>query len=570
MPTYQSYVDGKEIGSDRYVYTVTTRSILDDALAGLTLKRRLEQGVLDPQAATGCVVGRCALADPYLVEQALSAAAAAGPVWAATSLDTRMRLGAGIRERLRAGHRGLVEVLVAEGAPRDLVEWQVAGLFETFSEETLGWCAGQLHQQLSHGPRTLLIRRMADGVVCVNPPQNAPAASALFGITALLAGNAVVVRAPRSAPLGVLYALRELVVPVLDELGAPPGVLNAFCARPGPTIRTWLDSPHVNDIFYIGDVEKGLRIQRDCVERGKKPILELAGNDCVVVWRDADLDLAVEALVECFYGSGQICMVPNQVVVHPAVAAELLARLGAAAAQIRPGFPEEPGVRLTPVLRSERFFSYVRDALDHGAQLVHGARRLEVDGSVSDTGLFLEPTVLRVDGLASCRDIQAVREETFFPLLPVVVPAPAADDVLLGEVIDFVNSNPYGLRNSLWATDRHVIGEFLRRVGNGGLLKVNDSHIGFLPYLPSHGGTGLTGGVFGEANYLALRTSHLQGVSVAEGVRPRDAVFAGYAAATTAPAATATATTTTAATATATATPRTTAATPRTTAATAS
>jgi acyl-CoA reductase-like NAD-dependent aldehyde dehydrogenase len=246
----------------------------------------------------------------------------------------------------------------------------------------------------------------------------------------------------------------------------------------------------------------------------------------VVVWADADLDAAVEALTECFYGSGQICMVPNQVVVHPAIADELLAKLAAAAADIRPGYPDDPAVLLSPVLRSERFFAFVRDALVRGAQLVHGARRLEVDGTVSDTGPFLEPTVLRVDGLTRCREIDAVRLETFFPLLPVIVPEDGPD--LLDRVLTYVNSNPYGLRNSLWSADDATIDEFVARVTNGGVLKVNDSHIGFLPFLPTHGGTGLTGGAFGEANYPMLRTSHLQGVSVATGIRPRDAVFDAY------------------------------------------
>ncbi len=528
VPTYLSYVDGREIASDHYLYTVTTASLLNDVFASLNLKRGLEQGTLDAGTATGDVVGRCAIADADTVAAALDAAGRAAPVWAAVPLRTRMRVGALIRERLRRRHAELVEVMVAEGSPRALAQWQVAGLVELFSPETLDWCESQLYREFHHGQRRLVVRRVADGVVCVNPPQNAPAASALFGITPLLAGNAVVVRAPRSAPLGVMYALRELVVPALDEVGAPSGVLNVFCARPGPTIKAWLESPVVNDIFYTGDVERGLEFERDCVARGKKPILELAGNDCVVVWRDADLDNAVEALTECFYGSGQICMVPNQVVAHPAIAGELLEKLAAAAMRIRPGYPEDPDVLLSPVLRSERFFSYVRDALEHGATVVHGARRLEVDGTVSDTGLFIEPTVLRVDGLARCREIEAVRSETFFPLLPVIVAEPAPDDELLAAMIAHVNSNPYGLRNSLWAKDSTVIDHVAARVANGGLLKVNDSHIGFLPYLPTHGGTGLTGGVFGEANYPMLRSSHLQGVSLAKGVRPRDAVFGAY------------------------------------------
>ncbi|WP_460363211.1 aldehyde dehydrogenase family protein [Actinocorallia lasiicapitis] len=504
---------------------------MDDAFGALTFKRSLERGDLPAEAGLGHVIGRCGLAGPEIVEEALTAARQAAPEWAATPLKTRMRLGAGIRARLLEEHKALTEVLVAEGTPRALAEWQIAGLFETFSESTLDFCASQMHQEFSAGPRRLIVRRVPDGVVCVNPPQNAPAASALFGITALMAGNSVVVRAPRSAPFGVMFALRELVVPALAELGAPPGVLGMFCARPGPVMRAWTASPLVDDIFYTGGVERGLEVQRECVAAGKKPILELAGNDCVVVWKDADLDLAVEALTECFYGSGQICMVPNQVLVHPDVADELLAKLKAAAQRIVPGYPDDAGALLSPVLRGERFFSYIKDALGKGAQIVHGARRLEVDGSPSDTGLFMEPTILRIDGLDDARDIEAVREETFFPLLPVIVPDRMPDEALFPAFLRYVNDNPYGLRNSLWTADDHLVDTFMRNLTNGGLLKVNDSHIGFLPYLPSHGGTGLTGGVFGEANYLMLRSSHLQGVSIAQGVRPGDAVFAAYAAA---------------------------------------
>ncbi|MEV8021856.1 aldehyde dehydrogenase [Streptomyces sp. NPDC086554] len=528
VPTYPSYVDGAEIYSDRYAYTVSSRSILEDVFESLTLKRRLEQGRLDVRTVAGKVVGRCAIADAETVEAAVRAAAAAAPEWAAVPLDERLRVAEAVRERVRQHRAELVEVLIAEGNPRALAEWQVAGMLEGVREETVAWCAEQMHREFRHGPRRLVVRRMPDGVVCVNPPQNAPAASALFATSSLLAGNALVIRAPQSGPLGVMYVLRELVVPALAEVGAPPGVLNVFCARPSPVLRSWLDSPLVDDIFYTGGVERGLELQAECVAKGKKPILELAGNDCVVVWRDADLDLAAEALTESFYGSGQICMLPNQVVVHPEVADALIERIRVAAAALRPGYPDDEGALLSPVLRSERFFAYVRDAVARGAAVVHGARRLEVDGSVSDTGPFLEPTVLRVNGLDGCRDVAAVDEETFFPLLPVVVPEPEADDVLLARVIDHVNTNRYGLRNSLWATDSSVVDEFVRRVGNGGMLKVNDSHIGFVPYLPSHGGTGLTGGVFGEANYLMLRTSHLQGVSIADGVRPRDAVFDAY------------------------------------------
>jgi len=220
------------------------------------------------------------------------------------------------------------------------------------------------------------VSRQPDGVVCVNPPANAPLASALLATLAIAAGNALIVRAPRSVPLGVMYVLRDIVAPVLDELGAPAGTLNVLCGHPAPMLRAWLESPHVNDIMYFGSSENGLPFERKCVAAGKKPILELAGNDLVVVWKDANLEYAAEALSESFYGSGQLCMIPNQAVVHPDIADELIALLAEKAKQFKPGYPDQEGVLLTPVLRNEKFYSYLADAVDKGGRVVVGPRHV--------------------------------------------------------------------------------------------------------------------------------------------------------------------------------------------------
>lgn len=146
---------------------------------------------------------------------------------------------------------------------------------------------------------------------------------------------------------------------------------------------------------------------------------------------------------------------------------------------------------------------------------MHGGRRLEVDGTPSSTGFFVEPSIVRVDGLRGARSLSVVRDETFFPLLPIIVPeAGSSDDELLAEVLGFVNSNAYGLRNSVWSRDPDIVGRFLDGVTNAGNLKINDSHSGFVPFLPNQGGPGLTGGAFGEASHPMLRTTRLQGVSI--------------------------------------------------------
>jgi acyl-CoA reductase-like NAD-dependent aldehyde dehydrogenase len=497
------------------VHTISARALLDDTFAALRLKRDLDEGRPGVTVPDGDVVaGACVVADEQMAEEALRAAAAAAPAWARFPLAERMAIGTRIAERLVERGGPLVELLVAEGQPRDMSEGIVYGVpVTTWSPETLDWCAAQMEVRRQTGERELVLRRVPDGVVCLNPPQNAATVNALNGLVALLAGNTLVVRAPRGVGLSCMYLLREIVAPVLEEAGAPPGTLNFFCAP--PLLDSWVASPHVDDIIYFGGSTKGLEFERDCVAAGKKPILELAGNDSCVVWHDADLDAAVESLAQFFMNSGQICNVPNQVIVHPAVADEVIEKLVAVTREIRPGYPEHRGVVLTPVLGADWFFGCLGEALAKGAKLVHGARRLEVDGTPSETGFFIEPTIVRIDGLTGARDLSVVRDETFFPLLPIVVPAAgASDEELFAEVLAFVNSNAYGLRNSLWSRSEDTVSRYLATVTNGGNLKINDSHGNFLPFLPNQGGTGLTGGAFGEASHPMLRTTHLQAVSI--------------------------------------------------------
>ncbi|GAB2819309.1 aldehyde dehydrogenase family protein [Streptomyces daliensis] len=529
MYTYHSYVGGRQVESEEWVYVLDADCLLEDVFSSLTLKRKLEKGRISPDDRSAAVVGRVAKADSDTVEMAVDAASQATVAWSTFPLETRIEeLGRLLRTRIMERAEEIVAVLVLEGHPLALAQWQVSGMLEVFSPETLGFYKSQMCQEFQSGARRLLVRRQPDGVVCLNPPQNAPLSSALLGVASVMGGNGLVVRAPRSAPLGVMYAMQEIVAPALEEIGAPAGVLNVVCGNPAPMLNSWLRHPAVDDIFYFGSSEGGLKFEARCVAERKKPILELAGNDTVTVWKDADVGLVAEALTESFYGSGQLCMVPNQVLVHPDVFEPLLESLLREVGRIRPGHPWEPDVLLTPVLRNEKFFRCLEDARAKGAEVACGGHAIRLDGTPDPTGIFLEPTVVIVRGLDRARQVDAVRHETFFPLLPLVVGDQAADAELLDSFIGFVNSNEYGLRNSLWAQDPDVIERFTARTTTGGLLKVNDSHIGFLPYLPTHGGTGLTGGSFGEANYPILRTSHIQGVSISPGSRPRNAVFGAW------------------------------------------
>lgn len=510
MKSYPLHIGGHDVDGTGWTYVLHASAFLRDPEQAFDLKRALELGSEDEIPED--VVARCALGGDRENALALEAAGAAAADYAATPFETRKAILLDFHDAVAARAEELVEVMVAEGHPRRLAHWEVSGVLRNCNPAIVSWYERQFETRFESDGRQLALVRRPDGVVCINPPQNAGTSSSAFAILALFAGNAVVVKAPRSCPFGTMFLCREVIAPILQSHGAPPGALNVVSGDARRILRRWMASPHVDDVFFVGDSEVGLRIGAECVAKGKKPILELAGNDGFLVWRDADVDAAATALTECFLGSGQICMVPKHAIVHPAIADAFIDAFLERVEEIRPGYPDEHDVILSPVLKVDRFFDFLAEARGAGCEVLAGGRRVDVDGEPSVTGAFVEPTVVRVDGLRDARRLSCVREETFFPLIPIVVPRPEEEPGLLDAAIRFMNANEYGLRNSVWARDEAVVDQFARRIVNGGLLKVNDSHVGFASYLSTHGGTGRTGGPFGELNYFALRTSHLQGI----------------------------------------------------------
>jgi acyl-CoA reductase-like NAD-dependent aldehyde dehydrogenase len=515
MRSYPLHIGGADTDGKGWTYVAHADAMIRTPRAAFRAKRALELGEPIDAEQRAMIAGRCAIGTDDDNLRAIAAAAEASREFGRMPLEQRKQIGHALNARMAERADEFVEVLVAEGHPRRLAEWEAQGVVHASSRVSLDWAFGQISQRFDDGERAMLLTRKPDGVVCINPPQNAAASNAALGMMAMLAGNALVVKAPKTAPLGVMYLFREIALPVLEAHGAPPGTINIVCGYSKQILRSWIESPLVDDIMFFGESRAGLKFAHECLAHGKKPILELSGNDAFVVWRDADLGRAAATLTEAFYGSSQICMVPKQVVLHPAIADELIERLLVEVAQIRPAYPSDPRALLSPVLKMDRFFDYVSEARQRGATLLCGGNRVDVDGAPAVDGAFLEPTLVRVDGLDRARELSCVADETFFPLLPLVVASDGSGDdaELLDRVIDWMNANPYGLRNSVWARDPEVIAAFANGVHNGGLLKINDSHIGFTQYLATHGGTGLTGGPFGELHYPLFRASHLQGIT---------------------------------------------------------
>lgn len=487
----------------------------------LALKARLDHGRGTPEDQDDPrLTGRVARSTEAQALTALALAREAQPTWARVPLERRLEFIRGFHGLLRERAEEFLAVLVAEGNPVRAAHWTLSAALHLTHPDTLDHARSAMVWEGTQAGRRVRLVRKPDGVVCLNPARNAPVATALAGLPTLAAGNALIVNAPPTVPLGVAYLFHELVAPLLAEYGAPPGILSVLCSPARPTLRTWLASPDCDDIFFFGGSGQGAELTRSCLECGKKPIMELAGNDALVVWRDADLPRAVDAALERYLASGQFCLAPKFALVHPAVAEEFTELLRGRVVALRVGPPEDPDVVLTPVVKRSACKDVLDDAVAKGAEVLCGGELVDVRNRPTARGPFVTPVLLRARGLREAATMRAVAEETFFPLMCVITPdsgpvtSPTADRALLDALLSFVNTNRYGLRNSLWARDPHVIDRFTDEVTNGGVLKVNDSHIGTLPVLPIIGGTGLSGGVFGEANIPLLRTTRLQGISI--------------------------------------------------------
>ena len=518
------YIGGDRIDTDERAYGMSVRTVLDpDGTDTATLFRLLREGTEEELHAHPHVLCSVALSTPEQGQAALRAAADAAPRVRAVPLTDWLTCVGDLYAAFQEHREELSRVLRMEGCPRLLAEAQLNVLLDLVRPESLELARSLLRQEITTPHHAIVLQRRPDGVVCIDPPANAP----LLGLIAslvLLAGNSVVIRVPRSSASSLSYALHNIIIPVLEAHRAPAGTFNVLCADYEVTMQQWLDSPLVDTIYYFGSSYNGLDLERKCVERGKRAILELSGNDGVLVWSDADLEHATAALLEAFYASGQICFSPKYAIVHPAIADPLLARLREAACALRPGDPEDSDTVLSPVLRVTAFKRRFDEALRAGATKICGGTQINLRGEPDPRGLFLEPTVLRVNGFELAENISAVREESFFPLLSVVVPDDGPD--LLDRCVAFLNGNEFGLRNSLWAEDPEVIERFTTAVTNGGVLKVNDSHLAHAPHQPGLGGTGRSGGTHGEATFPFLRASRLQSVAIATTRKhPREAIL---------------------------------------------
>jgi aldehyde dehydrogenase (NAD+) len=416
-----------------------------------------ELTVIDP--ATREPFQTVALAEGGDVDDAVAAARRAFPAWAATSASQR---GALLRRWADLIMANLEQL--AETEARDVGKPRSGGRMNMYiAHGIIDYFAGAADKLTG----VTLPTRTPDylgytvpepyGVCAVLIPWNVPAVLTAANVApALAAGNTVVLKPSEVAPLAP-FAMAELA----RQAGFPPGVLNVLTGL-GPGAGAALSGhADVNHISFVGSTLTGRAIM-SAAARNLVPVkLELGGKSPNVLFADADLDVAIPAIVSSITeNAGQNCYAGSRLVVEDAIHDEVVERVASAMRAVRSG-PWHEDLDMGP-LASEPQFRRVRDFLDEapasGARLVTG-------GAGTGDGWYVPPTVFdRVEA-----DMRIAREEVFGPVLAVQSFSGMA------QATELMNRTDFGLLACIWTND---ISRALRlaKTVRAGQVAINQFH----------------------------------------------------------------------------------------------
>jgi aldehyde dehydrogenase (NAD+) len=433
-------------------------------------------------ADTRDVVGQFARSGAVDAKAAVDAAARAFPSWSATPGPERGRVIGRAWQILKGKVDLLAEALCREegktlGESRGEV-MKGLNLLEFYAGEGFRTHGKTLP---SEAKQTLTMTlRQPVGPVALITPWNFPFAIPVWkSAPALVAGCTVVLKPASLTPL-CTHLLAEAFV----EAGLPAGVLNVVTGPGGAVGNALVDDARIRAISFTGSNEIGLALYERAAKRGAKVTAEMGGKNPVVVLDDADLDLAVEGIVQGAFGStGQRCTATSRVVATPGVLPKLTEALAARARALKVGDGRKPGVQMGPAVDKGQLrtdLAAIEAARADGARLLCGGEQLT--SAEHEHGFFCAPTVFdRVE-----QSSRLAREEVFGPVLAIQ----AARDI--AHAFELANDVPFGLASSIYTTDFTSALRFVEK-SEVGMVHVNQPTVGGEAQLPFGGvkGTGV-------------------------------------------------------------------------------
>ena len=514
MKQFFLFVNGKDVDTGKYEYFPYADKAILDFKKTYQVLTKLKKGEL-PEDVDEYVYAKYCVGDNELNKKAIEAAYKASKIYKKFNILRRKKILYTISDKLIKYKSIVLKMLSIEGHPKKLAEWEYNSMQKVFCKQSLDKIGMGTGDDRSRSALGLLDARdiNLDGAALAED-----VALDLLGLG--------LVKPPLKIPVATIFVWKHIVGEALKENGAPDGCLNIVVGNSKTMLDEWLKNPKVNDIFFSGASKQGLEIGNKICASNKKPILELSGNDNFFVWDDCNLDKAADAAMDCFLGSTQICMVPKTLIVHEDICDRFVSILLEKVKKIQYGLPSNDKTILTPVVKMAECVKSFEDAKKNKGIVLCGGNRVDYNGNINKDGTYFQPTfVLFNDNNPNLLNIKCICEENFFPVIPIIKVSSNKDNKkdkdkdIFNKMINIADCNEYGLRASVWVKSAFYTRQFMRLIDKSGFLRINSRHIGMSMYLSSHGGVGKTGGPYGEMNFIWLKTSHMQGISL---TRDRD------------------------------------------------
>jgi succinate-semialdehyde dehydrogenase / glutarate-semialdehyde dehydrogenase len=448
----------------------------------------------------GEVLAQVAMATQQDVDDAIAAASAALPVWSGMTAVQRAVILRRWFTLIVERADDLARILTLEqGKPLAEARGEIiygAGFIEWFAEEGKRLYGETIPTNVAS--RRLLTIRQPIGVTAAITPWNFPMAMiARKAGPALAAGCPMIIKPAGETPLSALALAR-----LAQEAGVPAGVLQVIVGDARMIGASLTSSPVVRALSFTGSTEVGKSLMAACAGTVKKVAMELGGNAPVIVFDDADVDVAVAGTIASkFRNSGQTCVCANRILVQSGIHDRFVAALGAAVADLQVGNGLDGATTQGPLINEsavEKVEQHINDAVGKGAAVAVGGSRHSLGGT------FFEPTVL----INATADMLIAGEETFGPVAPIFKFETEE------EAIRLANDTPFGLAAYFFTRDlarTWRVSEALEAgvVGvNTGLISYEGAPFGGV----KESGVGREGSMHGIDEFLEMKYICIDGI----------------------------------------------------------
>ncbi|MEJ1962043.1 MAG: aldehyde dehydrogenase family protein [Gammaproteobacteria bacterium] len=419
--------------------------------------------VINP--ATEQVLAACPRADVAQLNQAVAAAKAAFPAWAARPLADRSRLLLALADALAARSDELAHLLTEEqGKPLAAARFEVGGAIGI--TRVIAGMSVPLKVLKETATERIVQQRTPLGVVAAITPWNFPLILLMTKVApALLTGNTVVLKPAPTTPLTTLR-VGELCADIF-----PAGVVNVI-ADLNDLGNALTSHPDVAKVAFTGSTATGKKVMASVAATVKRLTLELGGNDAAIVLDDVDpREVAPKVFHAAMINSGQVCLAAKRVYVHDSMYDAFCSELAKLANAAVVGNGLDPATQFGPLQNKAQFDKvngYIAEARERGNIVAGGT-------PIAGPGYFIRPTIVR----DMPEDSRLVREEQFGPVLPVLRYSN------LDEAIARANATEYGLGATIWSANPERAYEVALRIDSG-TVWVN-KHLDLPPDVPMGG-----------------------------------------------------------------------------------